>query len=250
MLDFLLKLSHDLGSEQRGLAILGEGNTSWKESDQVFHVKASGSSLGTLREDQITACQTESLLALFEESSLSDQEVDDALLASRVSEESKKPSVEAVFHAYLLSLPDVSYVGHTHPITINQILCAGKGKLFAESRLFPDQIVCCGEKSLLIPYTDPGLVLAQEIKRGIESFRETNGNIPNTILIENHGFIALGKTPQQVLSATLMAEKSAQIFVGAMSLSGQQPSFLTDAQVRRISGRPDEHYRQKILSES
>ncbi len=38
----LLKLSHDLGREDRGLAILGEGNTSCRLDGDTFLVKASG----------------------------------------------------------------------------------------------------------------------------------------------------------------------------------------------------------------
>jgi ribulose-5-phosphate 4-epimerase/fuculose-1-phosphate aldolase len=65
-------------------------------------------------------------------------------------------------------------------------------------------------------------------------------------LLENHGLIALGPSPEAVLAGTLMAVKSAEIFLGAASL-GALPRFLTAAQVARIAGRPDEHYRQKAL---
>ena len=66
------------------------------------------------------------------------------------------------------------------------------------------------------------------------------------ILLENHGLIALGGTPDAVLAATLMAVKAAEIFAGAAAISGE-PQFLTPEQVERIAGRPDEHYRQKAL---
>ena len=44
----LIRLSNDLGREERQLAILGEGNTSADLGDGTFLVKASGTSLGTL----------------------------------------------------------------------------------------------------------------------------------------------------------------------------------------------------------
>jgi len=44
----LLALFHELGREDRGLAILGEGNTSARLSTDAFLVKASGSNLATL----------------------------------------------------------------------------------------------------------------------------------------------------------------------------------------------------------
>ena len=70
---------------------------------------------------------------------------------------------------------------------------------------------------------------------------------PRVILLENHGLIALGATPEAVLAATLMAVKAAEIFASAAAISGGDPQFLTAAQVERIAGRPDEHYRQKAL---
>ena len=66
------------------------------------------------------------------------------------------------------------------------------------------------------------------------------------ILLENHGLIALGSTPEAVLAATLMAVKAAEIFAIAAFISGE-PQFLTSDQVSRIAGRPDEHYRQQAL---
>jgi ribulose-5-phosphate 4-epimerase/fuculose-1-phosphate aldolase len=65
-------------------------------------------------------------------------------------------------------------------------------------------------------------------------------------LLENHGLIALGATPEAVLAATLMAAKAAEIFVGAAAIGGE-PRFLTHDEVARIAGRPDEHYRQRAL---
>ena len=46
---------------------------------------------------------------------MSDKEIDDALLASRVNPKAKKPSVEAVFHAWLLTLP--CHPGGSTPIS-------------------------------------------------------------------------------------------------------------------------------------
>jgi rhamnose utilization protein RhaD (predicted bifunctional aldolase and dehydrogenase) len=244
----MLWLSHQLGEENRGLAILGEGNTSAKIDAQKFYVKASGSTLGSLQPKQVTTCDSKFLLKLLDAKKLSDLEVDEALLKSRIDADALKPSVEAVFHAYLLSLPEVNFVGHTHPIAVNQLLCSGNGKVFAEKRLFPDQIVCCGHASALVPYTDPGLILAQTVRQSVEKFIDRTGLLPKTILIENHGFIALGKTEKEVLAATLMAEKSAKILIGALSAGKKGAVYLTPKQVSRIAGRPDEHYRQKILN--
>jgi len=242
----LLDLSHQLGREERKLAILGEGNTSTRVSEKTFVVKASGSNLATLSPLGVSECRFVGLLALLERKSLSDAAIDEALLASRIDANARKPSVEAIFHAYLLTLPGVNFVGHTHPIAVNQLLCSKHARTFAKRRLFPDEIVCCGVESVFVPYTDPGLKLAQAIRAAVVAYIKRLSRPPRVILLENHGFIALGATPDAVLAATLMGTKAAEIFVGAAA-SGGQPRFLTPAQVVRIAGRPDEHYRQKAL---
>ena len=242
----MLELSHQLGREERKLAILGEGNTSARLSDGTFVVKASGSNLATLSESGVSECRFDSLIPLLATQEMSDLAIDEALFAARVMADAKKPSVEAIFHAYLLTLPGVNFVGHTHPIAVNAILCSKHARTFATRRLFPDEIVCCGVESVFVPYTDPGLKLSQAIQTAVEDYIRRVSRAPRVILLENHGMIALGTGPEAVLAATLMAVKAAEIFAGAAALSGE-PQFLTAEQVERIAGRPDEHYRQKAL---
>ncbi len=105
MLASMLELSRFLGEEHRHLAILGEGNTSANLDDETFLVKASGSCLQTLGEDDAVACRFDALLPMLDEDDLSDQEIEDRLLACRVDTTAKKPSVETLFHAYLSSPP-------------------------------------------------------------------------------------------------------------------------------------------------
>jgi len=140
----LLKISHELGRSDRGMAILGEGNTSARLSADRFLIKASGSNLSTLQRRDVVECNSNVLLSLLKKNRQTDAAVESALLASRVDRRSKKPSVEALFHAYCLTLPGVEYVGHTHAIAVNQILCSPRAGEFAVKRIFPDEIVCCG----------------------------------------------------------------------------------------------------------
>jgi rhamnose utilization protein RhaD (predicted bifunctional aldolase and dehydrogenase) len=243
----LLKLSHDLGREDRGLAMLGEGNTSCRLDAETFLVKASGSSLSNLQENQLVACRFAVLLPLLKAEGISDADIEKALLDSRVDPSQPKPSVEAVFHAYFLSLPGIDVVGHTHPVGINSILCAGDepSKRFAQERRFPDEIVCCGAKSVLVPYVDPGTILAQRIRTETDNFIQAENRPPRIILLQNHGLIAIGASTGSVMATTLMAEKAARVFLGTMACGG--PISLTPQNVARIDSRPDEHYRQKML---
>ena len=243
--DTLLELSHFLGEERRQLAILGEGNTSARVDEHTFLVKASGSCLQTLTSEDLVACRFDSLLPMLDQDTMSDQVIEDLLLASRVDVSAKKPSVETLFHAYLLSLEGVHFVGHTHSIAVNQILCSPSASQFATRKLFPDEIVCCGAHSVLIPYTDPGLSLSKSIRLATDTYLDSYGCAPRVILLENHGLITLGKTSGAVKAAMLMAHKAAQIFVGAAALGG--PTFMSAEDVDRISNRTDEHYRQRAL---
>jgi len=241
----LLTLSHQLGGERLRMAILGEGNTSIRIDDETFAVKASGSNLASLTSADVTHCAFARLLPLLDQSSATDVEVDQALLSARLDPAAKKPSIEALFHAYLLTLPGVSCVGHVHAIAVNQILCSPRAREFAERRACPDEIVMCGVESVFVPYAEPGLGLSQAIRREVVAFVKRTSRDPKIILLQNHGIIAVGSSPKSVLGSLLMAEKAAEIFVGAAALGG--PVFLTPEQCERIAGRPDEHYRQKML---
>ncbi|CAG0986675.1 hypothetical protein PHYC_02062 [Phycisphaerales bacterium] len=227
------------------MAILGEGNVS-SRIEGGFLIKASGRSLGTLAPEGVVACRAEGLLSLMEREEEPDDRIEAALFESRMSEAEPKPSVEAIFHAYLLSLPGIEWVGHVHPIGVNRILCSGRGEEFARGRMFPDEVVCCGEESVFVPYTDPGLRLAGAIRRGTRAFIEKHAGSPRVILLGNHGVITLGGTANAVLGAMLMVEKAAEIWQGAAVLGG--PAYLAEADVRRIAGRSDEHYRQRALN--
>jgi rhamnose utilization protein RhaD (predicted bifunctional aldolase and dehydrogenase) len=244
--DALIQLSHDLGREDRGWAILGEGNTSVRLDAETFLVKASGCHLGTVGQEDLVACRTLPLVSFLDRKNASDQEVDAALYASRVNEGAKKPSVETMFHAYLLSLPGIEFVGHTHAPAVNQILCSPRAKEFAQKRVFPDEVVCCGSESLYIPYTDPGLQLARAIRSGTRAYYKRKRIFPRVIVLQNHGIISIGATANAVTAAMMMAEKAASIWIGAAVFGG--PTFMSKAQVQRIASRRDEDVRKREMN--
>ncbi len=227
------------------MAILGEGNISGSLDQDRFLIKASGTSLATLKPEHLVKVYREPFLeAIKSDREFDDSEMEQLLLDSRYDPDSLKPSVETLFHAWLLNLPAVNVVGHCHAIAINRILCSPAKNNFASRRLFPDQIVYCGPSSVLVKYVDPGLILAREIARKVTLYIDTFGKPPRTILLENHGIISLGQHHQEMISATLMAEKAAKIFAGAFSMGG--PVFMKEEDVNRIDNRMDEAYRRKI----
>lgn len=239
----LLEVAAELSTQR--MCILGEGNVSGLMNDGIFLVKASGTSLSTLKAEHLVSVEQQPFLEVIQSNvEYSDSEMEQLLMDSRTDPDSLKPSVETQFHAWLLSLPTIEAVGHCHPIAVNQILCSPRKKDFAAKRLFPDQVVYCGARSVLVEYVDPGLVLARKIAEKVTQYLDTYNKPPRTILLENHGLITLGSNYKEVISAALMAEKSAEIFTGADSLGG--PIFMDEQEVDRIDNRMDEAYRRKI----
>jgi rhamnose utilization protein RhaD (predicted bifunctional aldolase and dehydrogenase) len=244
----LVTLSKHLGDPANDYAILGEGNTSVKVDEETFWVKASGTELRTIGPEGFVQVRFEPILAMLNGPDLSDQEVRAALIEAKVDSQTKgHPSVETALHALCLKLPGINFVGHTHPTAINMITCSAAFETAVSDRLFPDEIVLCGPAPVLIPYVDPGLPLAREVQRRINAHIDTYGELPRTILMQNHGFIALAPTAQKVENITAMAVKAARVLVGTYALGG--PHFMTPQAVARIHTRPDEHYRQRVIGQ-
>ncbi len=246
ILQQLITLSQNLGDPSRDLAILGEGNTSARVDEDTFLVKASGTELRTAGEGTFVAVSLSRALNVLDRGDLNDEQVRLALTAcKRDAGDPRMPSVETFLHAYLLSLPGIRFVGHTHPTAVNAILCSVRAKEAVAGRLFPDEIVCCGPAVCFVEYTDPGIPLARRLRTEVERFIDAENMPPKVILMQNHGLIATGASARDVEVATYMYVKAARVLLGAYALGG--PNFLSAANVARIHTRPDEHYRQKQL---
>ncbi len=245
VLEDLIDMSHRLGQPERELVILGEGNTSARVSDESFYVKASGTQLETIDAGGFVEVSTQRALAILDEDDPSDERIIELLRESGVDGSGLVPSVETILHASLLSMPGINFVGHTHPIAANAILCSENPELLVGNRMFPDDIVCTGPSAVYVPYTDPGVKLAKAVREGVQRYVEENGFLPKLILMQNHGIIALGKTAKEVETITNMHVKSCRIALGALAVGGI--NFLTPANVERIFNRPDEKAREAML---
>jgi rhamnose utilization protein RhaD (predicted bifunctional aldolase and dehydrogenase) len=142
----------------------------------------------------------------------------------------------------LLADCGVRCIAHTHPVAINSLMCSTRAEQFAVERMFPDQIVLCGPRSVFVPYVDPGLPLAVAIREQVRVYMDDMGEPPKTILLANHGLIVLAQTPTEALNVTAMCVKSALIFAGACAAG--EPVFMSEADIFHIYKRPDEIYRR------
>ena len=256
----LVNMTRALGEPAMDTVIIGEGNTSMRIDDASFYVKASGHQMHHISENGFVAVRFEPMLAMLDDppQTLSEQKAISASAvihkatvlppdASEGTEGGLSPSIEVSFHAMLLQDCAVRYVGHTHPTVINQIMCSEHAAEFALKRRFPDEVVLCGPQSALVPYADPGLPLAILMRQRVREFMAAQGEAPKLILLENHGMIALGDSPAEILNITAMAVKAARIHLGAL-LTGA-PTYLPEQEVWHLYRRPDEIYRRNLFVE-
>lgn len=241
----LIDLSRELGRPEHDLAILGEGNTSASVADGTFWVKASGSMLSNIDASGFAQLDRAAAEALLDRDMRTDAEIMDALMSVCVGQVGKRPSIEAMMHAFLLGIPGINFVGHTHPAAVNAILCSTRAEELANTCLFPDQIVCCGPSPVFVPYSDPGLPLARLVRDRVNAWMDANNMAPKAIMLQNHGLFATGATAQAVISCSLMWTKTARVIAGAMACGGVVA--LDQKNIDRIFTRPDEKFREQII---
>jgi ribulose-5-phosphate 4-epimerase/fuculose-1-phosphate aldolase len=154
--------------------------------------------------------------------------------------------VETFLHAVCLEA-GARWVAHTHPISVNSILCSRLGAAPFLRHIFPEAVVVCGQAPAVVPYVDPGVPLGRATREALRRYRRQHGQLPRIILLVNHGLVALGQTAREAVNITLMADKWAKIL--HRTYAGGGPRFLPRRDVARIAHRLDERFRQKRLAE-
>ncbi|MDZ4770266.1 MAG: class II aldolase/adducin family protein [Chloroflexota bacterium] len=240
----LLRMTRLIGVPAHNLVVVGEGNTSMRVDADSFWIKCSGRGMHEIDERGFVQIAFAPILDLFD-SDLSADALQTAMMDARVDPSGARPSVEVTFHASVLHGCAVNYIGHTHPLAVNGILCSTRAEQFAKNRLFPDEAVLCGPESVFVPYTDPGLPLARAIRDQVRLYMDQYEEAPKVILLQNHGLIVVGNTAQEILNVTAMCVKAAGIFTGACAVG--EPVFMSREDIMHIYKRPDEIYRRQLF---
>jgi len=242
----LVEMTRILGQPDNDYVIVGEGNTSCVIDNNSFYIKASGSQMNGIIETGFVAVHFDPILAMLDSPPQTMTEQNTIMLNAKVNPDSQiRPSVEVSFHAMLLRECKIQVIGHTHPTPVNQLMCSTHAADFAFKRRFPDEVVLCAPESVLVPYADPGLPLAIIMREKVRNYMNKHGEAPKVILLENHGVIALGNTPAEVLNIMAMVVKGAKIFVGALMIG--KPTFMASEDIWHIYKRPDEIYRRQLF---
>jgi len=219
MKEHIINLAHSVSKFCVGM----EGNVSMKTYSGLI-IKASGSRLDNLSENELVSFDFN---------------------GKQISNFDKRGSMELGFHSFLLQEEGINFVAHTHPINSLKILCTDHTEIFANNRLFPDQVVFNSKKSCIVPYTKPGNDLTEAIKTQVNIFKTINNEFPKLILLKNHGIIACGKTIEECIIITEICEKAAEIYIGSNSLG--RNNYLSLFQINDIIFDEKEKYRKLLL---
>lgn len=229
----LLELAHWAGSHPARLVLGNEGSVAATLPGDLFAVSAAHTSLARLEAGSLVGFDLMKAQALLSLEDLPPK----ALAEAQTNPAAPVPSADALAFADLFAFEGVQFALHTQPIPINQIACSPRARQFTDRRNLPEEILACGQASVLVPFFPPGLALAKEIRRRIALWRDRYKAVPKLIVIQNHGMIALGATVEEVQSVTEMAVKYAEIFVGAAMLGGPEflkPNYITQIDASRL----------------
>ncbi len=194
-MDILVKLSRYYGSDPEFI-LAGGGNTSMKTDDRLF-VKGSGFALAVIGPAGFVEMDRTALAKVIESELSADvnqreEQFKQAILAARIHpEKGQRPSVEAVLH----NMMPKKFVVHSHATFANIITCGKNGEALTKE-LFGDQVIW-------IPFVDPGYMLAKALHTAMREYtQKTRRDCPSAVLMQNHGLIVCGDTPEEIFKHT------------------------------------------------
>ncbi len=235
----LATMTRHLGLPEMDMVVLGEGNTSIRIDDERFLVKASGQAFLDATEESFVEVRFAPVLELLDADADADEErLQRMYREAKVDpDDGRRPSVETIFHAALLQLPGVEAVAHTHPTTVNGLACSRDWRTVFAGRCFPDEAVALGAESVLVGFAQPGVALARRLRDETAAYLERHGVAPRLVIMQNHGMVALGRSPEDCVDISMVADKSARIRAVAYRAGGLNAFALAEG--GRLLERPD-----------
>ena len=145
------------------------------------------------------------------------------------------PSSEWALHrAVYAARPDAGAVVHTHSAYATALACQNEG-----IPAFHYMVAVAGGSSIdVVPYATFGTELLGE--RTAEALREKNA-----CLLEHHGVVAIGPSPEKALDLAAEIENLARQYVIVRGLG--EPRLLSDEEMATVIGRFRTYGRQPAL---
>ncbi|MGB5192130.1 MAG: bifunctional aldolase/short-chain dehydrogenase [Polyangiales bacterium] len=192
-----------IGRDPR-LVLHGGGNTSVKTSvvDDTGHevpvlcVKGSGWDLGDIEPEGLPAVRLQSLGALRERESLSDEEMVNAQRTRLIDSSAPNPSVETLLHAFLPH----KFIDHSHADAILAIVDQPEAEAIARE--------IYGGRLAVVPYIMAGFDLAKLAAATYERDPQVEG-----LLLLKHGLFTFGKTARESYERHIAAVDAAERYI-------------------------------------
>ncbi|QNK81622.1 class II aldolase/adducin family protein [Nakamurella sp. PAMC28650] len=218
----LLELTRSLGRPERDLVILAEGNTSELLDDGRVVVKASGSNMATATTQDFVTVDIEPFVDLLGRENSTQDELTAALDAGMVDGHRRRGSIEALVHIAVQAVSPVRFVGHTHPTAILGLMASVRAQEAYDYWVYSDEAVVIG-RPLYVPYASPGVGLGRVFHRSLLGYVDRYGQLPQLVLLGNHGIVALSPSAAGVDGISAMAVKGAQVRATAYAVGGVSP---------------------------
>ena len=243
VLDALVYRSNLLGAD-RALANQGGGNTSAKgvvvdhagREQRVLWVKGSGTDLASITAAGFAALRLDEILPLRGRESMDDAAMVDYLLRCALSPSQPRPSIETLLHAFVAA----PHVDHTHPDAVIALTC--RGPAFAEETF--------GSEAVWLEYQRPGFDMSKRIAELLDA-----NPAARAVLLEKHGLVTWGETPEQSYRATIefvtrAARALERAGSGRFGLGGPKVAELGEAEARTLLGRALPVLRGALLADA
>jgi len=189
-----------LGAEP-DLAMHGAGNTSCKsllpragdEPCEALVIKASGSDLAKVEDEDFVALDRQALLELLDRPGLDDATMAAELPGCALRSSARRPSIETPFHALLPH----AFVAHTHPSAVLALCNRVGGPELVRAAL--------GAETAVVPYAPIGIELGRAVRRAV-------GAAPaaRALVLMHHGLVTWGETARAAYEATIAAVTRAE----------------------------------------
>lgn len=242
----LVELTRQLGRPEKDLVILAEGNTSMLLDDGRLVVKASGSNMASATVDDFVTVEVAPLVALMDDVSATQTDLTAALDAGVVDGRRRWGSIETLVHIAVQAVAPAAFVAHTHPTAVVGMLASVHAETAWSEWVYSDEAVVIG-RPLYVPYATPGIDLGRSFLSALRQRMDQTGDMPQLVLLGNHGIIAIAPTPSGVEGISDMAVKGARVRSVAYSVGGVAP--IPAASIQEFFDREDIIQRRGDLSQ-